>query len=219
MEYFRITKYNPLLRDKNDIYRNKDNWTEYFMVKNNTELLEDYNIIEQNYVDLLLEVLDIIKVDNIYSKWLSVSEEQVKNSSKLLYLDKFIKKCFNDSNDNLEWIDFNSFMKNYKWIKINSLLYSRFDGETYWIYHLRDQIKFSKNFFESIFKLSLRWFAWIFYFFWKHIKIRFSYNFYMFLSVKDWVITNDIINKYHKKWLFIEKREDFKSFFSKINYN
>lgn len=219
MEYFRITKYNPIFRDKNDIYRNKDKWIWYFKEEDNIELFKEYKIVEWNYIDLLLEILDIIKIDIISSKWLFLSEEQVKNCSDLLYLDKFIKKCFIDNKDKIKWIKFNSIIKNYKWIKINNLLYSRLDWENYWIYYLKDEIKFPKNIFENIFKLSLRWFSWIFYFFWKNIKIRFWYDFYMYLSVKEWVITNEIINKYYNKWLFIEKNEDFKSFFGKINFS
>lgn len=101
MEYFRITKYNPIFRGKDDIYRGKDNWTEYFMAQEEPCLLQDYMIVEQNYIDLLLEIFENLKLDALTFNGLMLFEEQNRSFPRILSLDSFIHYCLSDNKDKL----------------------------------------------------------------------------------------------------------------------
>lgn len=199
MQYFRISKYNPTYRNKEGIYTLKDEWAEFFMVKDNLKLQKNYYKIEQIYVDFLIEILNLTKKEYINCKWFILWEESVDNFTDLLYLENFFKNCFIGYKEKTYWINIDWILKTYTWIKVANLSYKRFYEEKYWIYTLNDVIYIPKAYFWDFIKLILRWFAGIYFLFGNKIKIKFWYDFYVYLQINNWVVNDKIIEKYAKK--------------------
>lgn len=100
MIFLRVSKYNPIYRDKGGVY-SKDEWTSYSDIGkcfcNKTFTIEDYEDVETAYINTILKVSNAIGV----KKFTLISLEKNKTLNELDHLSEGQKKCYSHLEENM----------------------------------------------------------------------------------------------------------------------
>jgi len=139
MHSFRITKYNPLNRDKNGYYK-KDEWTSVSDVgqeySDEIVTFESYILYENAYIDAVLRIMsqnnvDYFEVQRLQIKFYKDYPDFIEPESKDFF-NSLANKMLLSNNDITKIIRFN--LREIIWCKlVNSQMYVHF-GYDYYMY-------------------------------------------------------------------------------------